>query len=168
MQEEEIPLTQPFNSAKHISQIGYLLILLALVRLKWQADGLDVVELLKDFRIKMDYGYVRKRHYAKPELFGSHQGGLLKVSDPQVKEQVQFLLRVMRVLPYWKMEPPPSMCIRDDTANYFAWTPSSFGIQAATDGERDEEESRRAAVAARRVKPKRVKPKKDIATPLLD
>lgn len=75
MQEEEITLTQPFNSAKHISQIGDLLILLALERLKWQADGLDVVELLKDFRIKMDDGYVRKRHHDKPELYGSHKGG---------------------------------------------------------------------------------------------
>ena len=161
--EVEEALTQPFDKQKHVGQIGDLLILLALERTKWQADGLDVVKLLKDYRIKMDYGYVRKRHHARPELFGRNKGGLLVVSDPQVKQQVKFLLRVVRTLPFWKQSPPPPMCIRDDTANYFAWTPSSFGIQAATDGEREVEEHRREAARARRRKPE-----KDLASPLFD
>lgn len=158
----ETALTQPFDDAKHISLIGDLLILLALQRTNWKADGLRVVELLKDFHIKMDDAYVRRRHHEKPELYG-RKSGQLEVTDLQVKQQVEFLLRVSRTLPHWKQNPPPPLCIRDDTANYYAWTPSRFGMQAATDEEREAEERRRTEVAARRVKRK-----KELANPLFD
>ena len=147
---QELPLAETFDKGKHIGQIGDLLILLALRRTKWKADGLRVVELLKEFHIEMSDNYVRRRHLEKPELYG-RKTGQLEVTDLQIKQQVSLLMRVIRALPDWKRRPPPPLCIRDDTANYYAWTPSRFGMQAATDEEREVEERRRARIAALQV-----------------
>ena len=50
---QEERLTQPFDEEKHISPSGDLLLLLALQRTKWKADGLRVAELLKEFHLEM-------------------------------------------------------------------------------------------------------------------
>lgn len=144
MPEENAPQIQPLDTEKHVSQIGDLLILLALMRDEPETleepeilvDGLRVVELLKRFHIDMDHGYIRKRHHAKPGLFGKQKGGMLRIPayDSEISSQLAFLCQAVTTLSNLDEQ---YMRIPATPGNYYTWTPSSFAVQAATEEERE-------------------------------
>ena len=134
-----------FSNDLPISNLGDLIILLAMSRIGGEPTPKEVSAFLRRFYIDLDNDYIRGRKKAAEHLYGM-EAGVLRKPDKKTIKQVRFLLRALRALERPDKQELPAVMVRKDSRIYdvCVWSQDGFRSRLANDEEyhRDKEERR--------------------------
>lgn len=106
-----------FSNDLPISNLGDLIILLAMSRIGGEPTPKEVSAFLRRFYIDLDNDYIRGRKKAAEHLYGM-EAGVLRKPDEKTIKQVRFLLRALRALERSDRQELPAVMVRKDARIY--------------------------------------------------